>query len=89
MWNGRRLVVSHAKGEPGGGTGKAPNASASVQRGAPFKHRIVIEWDEEQHCYQAEVPDLGVCARGDSIPHAVREVQALTLETQVEAKSSG
>lgn len=76
MLGGRRIVVNHAKGRAGGQGEKAPNATA--EPAPPFKHRIVIDWLEDEERYAAEVPDLGVTARADSIEDAIRQVQALT-----------
>lgn len=76
MLGGRRLVVSHAKGRAGGQGEKAPNAAAAPA--APFKHRIIIDWSEDDGEYTAEVPDAGVTAQAETIQDAVRQVQALT-----------
>lgn len=76
MLGGRRLVVNHAKGRAGGQDEKAPNATAAPA--TPFKHRIIIDWIEEDACYAAEVPDFGVSARAETIQDAVRQVQALS-----------
>lgn len=76
MLGGRRLVVSHAKGRANDRAEKAPNAAAAP--GSPFKHRIIIEWVEEDACYAAEVPDFEVSARGETIQQAVRQAQALS-----------
>lgn len=84
--NGRQIVVSIARGRPAGEV-KAPNASAGVTP-EPFKHRIVIDWVEDEGRYEAEVPDLGVSARAISIDAAVREVQALTRHRRAAAGAS-
>jgi len=78
MLNGRRIVVSHARGRPGGQGEKAPNAQASATTYEPFRHRIIIEWCENEGDYAAEVPDLGVVAHGRTITDAVHQVQART-----------
>ena len=88
MLNGRRLVVNHAKGRGADSGGKAPNASAASRDTEPFKHRIVIEWSDEHAQYSAEVPDLGVTARADTIPEAIRQVQALTRRSSAVAAGS-
>ncbi len=87
MLNGRRLVVSLARGRASSQT-KAPNAGAASASAEPFRHRIVVEWAEEERRYTAEVPELGVSARADSIHDAVREVQKLT-QRQAAAAGAG
>jgi RNA recognition motif-containing protein len=87
MLSGRRLVVSHARGQAGGSTEEAPNASGVVSE--PFRHRIVIEWSEDESGYTAEVPSLGVTARADSIQEAVRQVQTLTRRSAAAAGGAG
>ena len=84
--NGRQIVVSVARGRPAGDV-KAPNASATATP-EPFKHRIVIDWVEDEGRYEAEVPDLGVSARAISIDAAVREVQAITRHRRTAAGAS-
>ncbi|MDG2307706.1 MAG: hypothetical protein P8R42_24245 [Candidatus Binatia bacterium] len=79
MLSGRRVVVSRAKGRAAASAGaKAPNAAAAPAPTAPFKHRIVIDWREDEGRYAAEVPELGVVVRAETIQDAVRQVQALT-----------
>ena len=85
MYNGRRLVVSHAKGRVAGDIQKAPNAEASATPAKPFKHRIIIDWCEEEGRYSAEVPDFGVTVRAETIPEAIRQVQALTQRSAAAA----
>ncbi len=85
MLSGRRLVVSHAKGRAGGGAHKAPNAEASAPEAEPFKHRITIDWCEDESCYAAEVPELGVRAQAETIQDALRQVQALTRRSTAAA----
>lgn len=76
-FRGRRLVVSKARGRSGeGATLPSPRPTAMPTDGAsPFRHRIVIDWSDEEHAYTATVPDLGVSAHAATIESALRQVQ--------------
>ena len=39
---------------------------------APFRHRIVVEWSDEEQAYSASVPSLGTAASGATIEDAIR-----------------
>jgi RNA recognition motif-containing protein len=71
-YRGRRLVVNEAKGRPGEAEQKATRQS-STRPMAPFRHRIVVQWREDAHEYDAEVPDLGVHGAGDTPESAMRD----------------
>ena len=86
MLNGRRLVVNHAKGRAGG---QAATTAEPGESKEPFRHRIVIDWVEEDGRYAAEVPDLGVRAQADTIQDAVRQVQARTRRSAAAAAGGG
>jgi len=83
-FHGRRLVVSKARGRAGadGPSGAAPNARMSrpdqhaAEASAPFRHRIVIDWSDEDEAYVASVPDLGVSAHAATAEAAARQVQS-------------
>jgi len=87
MFHGRRLVVSRARGRAGtaGGARESPPSSSSIIE--PFKHRIVVDWCEDEHEYAAEVPDLGLSARAETIEEAVRRVQGLRRRSAAGAGS--
>ena len=67
-YGGRRLVVNEAKGRPSENPGPL-----AARRRPPFRHRIVVEWHEETHAYDAQVPELGVHAAGDTPEGAMRD----------------
>jgi RNA recognition motif-containing protein len=78
-FRGRRLVVSKARGRSVEGLSAAV-APRSPQAGQaetpiPFRHRIVIDWSDEDGAYTATVPDLGVSAHAATIEAALRQVQ--------------
>lgn len=88
-FRGRRLIVSHARGRGQGGGGQsdaappraprsAPSENAAPQ--APFRYRIVIEWDDNERGYVASVPTLGVRAHATSIEGAARQARSLGQE---------
>src|SRR5262249_22092707 len=78
-FRGRRLVVSKAKGRAGtNGTAASPprpQASGQEEGSLPFRHRIVIDWSDEDGAYTATVPDLGVSVHGPTIEAALRQVR--------------
>jgi RNA recognition motif-containing protein len=84
-FRGRRLVVSKARGRaPANGAAQTPPAraplaaqvSGHVEGPSPFRHRIVIDWSDEEGAYTASVPDLGVSAHAATIEAALRQVQS-------------
>jgi RNA recognition motif-containing protein len=105
-FHGRRLVVSKARGRAAADAGpprtndrpqpmrrtRPPAEARSDVVDEPFRHRIVIDWDDSESAYRAEVPELGVSAQGATIEAAIRQVQSrargLTSETQSESTPS-
>ncbi|MEW6272692.1 MAG: hypothetical protein AB1689_25720 [Thermodesulfobacteriota bacterium] len=86
-FHGRRLVVSKARGRAGadGGMSAAtsgarfarPGNSTSPEASSPpFRHRIIIDWSDEDEAYVASVPDLGVSAQAATVEAAARQVQS-------------
>jgi RNA recognition motif-containing protein len=89
-FHGRRLVVSKARGRAGadGPPARTNDRPQPVRRtrpafeprsevvDEPFRHRIVIDWDDSESAYRAEVPDLGVSAQAATIEGAIRQVQS-------------
>jgi RNA recognition motif-containing protein len=80
-FHGRRLVVSKARGRAGGDS--LPQASGNrAQRGneavsaPPFRHRIVVDWNDDDGSYVATVPDLGVSVHAETIEAAIRQAQS-------------
>jgi len=79
-FRGRRLVVSKARGRAAEGIAAA-SGPGPAQPGrapeplSPFRHRIVIDWSDEDGAYTASVPDLGVSAHAATIESALRQVQ--------------
>jgi RNA recognition motif-containing protein len=71
-YRGRRLVVNEAKGRPGEA---APNGDrpAKARPLPPFRYRIVVQWQEDSHEYDAEGPELGVHGAGDTPEGAMRD----------------
>jgi RNA recognition motif-containing protein len=92
-FHGRRLVVSRARGRAGadGGMSAAPSSGRFPRQGQggatssspPFRHRIVIDWSDEDEAYVATVPDLGVSAQAATIDGAVRQVQSRARDSMV------
>lgn len=79
-YRGRRLVVNEAKGKPAtGGRGERNTAARP-----PFRHRIVVEWHEDAHAYDAEVPALGVHGAGETPERAMRDAIRHAEERTVE-----
>jgi RNA recognition motif-containing protein len=84
-FRGRRLVVSKARGRAAG-NGAAPSAAppqrsqepGQEEGSPPFRHRIVIDWSDEDGAYKATVPDLGVSANAATIEAALRQVRSRT-----------
>jgi cold-inducible RNA-binding protein len=77
-FRGRRLVVSKARGRTdalGSAPGVRPIANGLADRPSPFRHRIVIDWSDEDHAYKATVPDLGLTAHAATIESALRQIQ--------------
>jgi RNA recognition motif-containing protein len=78
-FRGRRLVVSKARGRDAvpPGSASAPGGAQASQADppSPFRHRIVIDWSDEDGAYTATVPDLGVSAHAATIESALRQVQ--------------
>ena len=68
-YRGRRLVVNEAKGKPA----TAGRSDGGTPSRPPFRHRIVVEWHEESHAYDAEVPALGVHGAGETPERAMRD----------------
>jgi RNA recognition motif-containing protein len=83
-FRGRRLVVSKAKGRSveGGASAGATRAAhdASSAPPSPFRHRIVIDWSDDDNAYTASVPDLGVSVHAATIESALRQVQSRARE---------
>ena len=58
------------------------------------KHRVVVEWSEEDHAFVARVPSLpGCAAHGDTEEEAVREARSaaegiLAVDAQRKEKPS-
>lgn len=71
-YRGRRLVVNEAKGRPSESS-PAGAPPSTTQPMPPFRHRIVVQWKEDCHEYDAEVPDLGVHGAGDTPEGAMRD----------------
>jgi RNA recognition motif-containing protein len=78
-FRGRRLVVSKARGRAGANGTTPPPASPKApgqeEGSGPFRHRIVIDWSEEDRAYKATVPDLGVSVNAATIEAALRQVR--------------
>jgi RNA recognition motif-containing protein len=78
-FRGRRLVVSKAGGRSAGegGAASTPRAQppARDEGASPFRHRIVIDWSDEDGAYKATVPDLGVSVHAATIEAALRQIQ--------------
>jgi RNA recognition motif-containing protein len=78
-FRGRRLVVSKARGRTDGAAPASharPNGgNLASERPSPFRHRIVIDWSDEEHAYKATVPDLGLTAQAATIESALRQLQ--------------
>jgi RNA recognition motif-containing protein len=73
-FSGRRLAVNEAKGRPNGeGNAESNGNGAASPRRPPFRHRIVVEWREEAHSYDAEVPALGIHGAGATPERAIRD----------------
>jgi len=83
-FRGRRLVVSKAKGRSaeGGASGGAMRSvhDGSTAPSSPFRHRIVIDWSDDDNAYTASVPDLGVSVHAATIELALRQVQTRARE---------
>lgn len=82
-FRGRRLVVSKARGRSadGGPAGGATHVAApGATRSSPFRHRIVIDWSDDDNAYTASVPDLGVSVHAATIELALRQVQSRARE---------
>ncbi len=85
-FRGRRLVVSKARGRSaeggasGGATRPTHEASATSSSSSPFRHRIVIDWSDDDNAYTASVPDLGVSVHAATIESALRQVQSRARE---------
>jgi len=80
-FHGRRLVVSKARGRTGGDGLSAAAGSRSPRAAdgsslAPFRHRIVVDWNDDDHAYVATVPDLGVSVHAETIEAAIRQAQS-------------
>ena len=76
-FRGRRLVVSKARGRTAGegASASSPEPGNEAARPSPFRHRIVIDWSDEDGAYTATVPDLGVSVHAATIEAALRQVQ--------------
>lgn len=78
-FRGRRLVVSRARGRTADAVAATPEPRAPTagppERPSPFRHRIVIDWSDEDSAYTATVPDLGVSVHAPTIESALRQVQ--------------
>jgi len=78
-FRGRRLVVSKARGRAGANGGAASpvrtQTTGQEEGSLPFRHRIVIDWSEEDRAYKATVPDLGVSVHAATIEAALRQVR--------------
>lgn len=72
-FHGRRLVVDEAKSHPNGEGDTEGNSAVSPPRRPPFRYRIVVEWREEAHAYDAEVPALGIHGAGATPERAMRD----------------
>src|SRR3954451_7851597 len=70
-FRGRRLVVSKARGRSATDSAATPPAEPQApgqdERSSPFRHRIVIDWSDEDRAYKATVPDLGVSVHASTI----------------------
>ncbi len=77
-FHGRRLVVSKARGRSGGDAVAAAGnrAARPAESSAPFRHRIVVDWNDEDGAYVATVPELGVSAHAATIEAAIRQAQS-------------
>lgn len=78
-FHGRRLVVSKARGRAGGDVLPAAGGNRAARPAdppAPFRHRIVVDWNDEDGAYVATVPDLGVSAHAATIEAAIRQAQS-------------
>lgn len=74
-FRGRRLVVSKARGRDAGAPPPLRPTAGIGDLVSPFRHRIVIDWSEEQHAYTASVPDLGMSVNAATIEAALRQLQ--------------
>lgn len=77
-FRGRRLVVSKARGRSseGAATGGVSHPAPGTTTSSPFRHRIVIDWSDDDNSYTASVPDLGVSVHAATIEMALRQVQS-------------
>ena len=71
-YRGRRLVVNEAKGRPGE-SNQNGSGQPKTRPLPPFRHRIVVQWQEDSREYDAEVPELGVHGAGDTPEGAMRD----------------
>ena len=78
-FRGRRLVVSKARGRTAESVASPPGprspGNTTDDGPSPFRHRIVIDWSDEEHAYKATVPDLGLTAQAATIESALRQLQ--------------
>ena len=101
-FRGRRLVVSQARGRAGGAAGPgmdAPGARGSAgstraRPAAPFRHRIVIDWDDGVGSYVASIPSLSIQTSAPTIEAAARKAETLGNEraafvAEEDAEASG
>ena len=71
-YRGRRLVVNEAKGRPGE-SAQNTDTQTKTRPLPPFRYRIVVQWRDDSHEYDAEVPELGVHGAGDTPERAMRD----------------
>lgn len=88
-FHGRRLVVSKARGRAAGdaggrndvGNSRPSRPSQPDATSSPFRHRIVVDWNDDDELYVATVPDLGLTSQGATIEAAIRQVQSRARES--------